>query len=219
MNFFENQKSTQSKTLLKRTLLTTALVGFTLSLALISYFTLHNFGLLTNGLIQKGPALLIENTTSLSTEEQARFGLPVRLKIPRINVDSAVEYVGLTSDGAMDVPKERANVAWFNLGPSPGENGSAVIAGHYGIKDGKGSVFDNLHKLSKGDKIYIEDEKGTTTTFVVRENRRYDPKADALDVFSSNDGKAHLNLVTCEGAWNKRTDQYSKRLVVFTDKE
>jgi len=32
----------------------------------------------------------------------------------------------------MDLPKERANVAWFNLGPRPGENDSAVIAGHYG---------------------------------------------------------------------------------------
>jgi sortase (surface protein transpeptidase) len=33
------------------------------------------------------------------------------------------------------VPVDQRNVAWFNLGPLPGENGSAVISGHYGLKN------------------------------------------------------------------------------------
>lgn len=144
-------------------------------------------------------------------------GRPTRLKIPSINVNATIEYVGLTPDGAMDVPKSPHNVGWFKLGPRPGENGSAVIAGHYGFK--KGSVFDNLHKLDKGDKLYVQDEKGRMTTFVVREILKYDSKADALNVFDSNDGKAHLNLITCEGIWDKVSKNYSKRLVIFTDKE
>lgn len=118
-----------------------------------------------------------------------------------------------------DVPKDFTNVAWFNLGPRPGEEGSAAIAGHFGRKNGKASAFDNLYKLRKGDKIYVEDDKGEVITFVVRGIRRYDPKADASGVFFSSDGKAHLNLITCEGAWNKVTKSYSKRLVVFADKE
>ena len=172
--------------------------------------------------IHRGSALIIENAAALPSQEQVTppvqesSDLPVRLKIPGINVDSAVEYVGLTPDRAMDVPQERSNVAWFNLGPRPGESGTAVMAGHYG---GKASVFDNLYKLRKGDKIYVEDGKGATTTFVVRESRRYDPKADASDVFGSNYGKSHLNLITCEGAWNKVSKSYPERLVVFTDRE
>jgi len=48
----------------------------------------------------------------------------------------------------MDVPKGLNNIGWFNLGPRPGENGNAVIDGHYGVwKNGKGAVFNNLHKL------------------------------------------------------------------------
>ena len=47
----------------------------------------------------------------------------------------AVEDVGLTPGGAMDVPKGPSDVAWFDLGPRPGEVGSAVIAGHEGWKD------------------------------------------------------------------------------------
>ncbi len=148
----------------------------------------------------------------------ARAALPVRLKIPKIHVDAAVEYVGLTPAGAMDVPKNPVTVAWLNLGARPGEVGSAVVSGHYGWKNGKPAAFDNLYALRKGDKIYIEDEKGATTTFVVREIRRYSPSANAAEVFASSDGKAHLNLITCEGVWNKVEKSYSKRLVVFTDK-
>lgn len=158
----------------------------------------------------------VQNIISL---EQISLGLPVRLKIPRINVDVAVEYVGVTPEGAMGVPKGPAEVAWYKLGPRPGETGSAVIAGHSGWKNNKPAVFDNLNKLQKGDKIYIEDKKGVVVTFVVREKRLYDPNADATDVFTSSDGKAHLNLVTCEGVWDKVSKSYSKRLVVFTDKE
>lgn len=146
-------------------------------------------------------------------------GLPARLKIPGINVDAIVEYVGLTADGAMDVPKSQEHVAWFELGQRPGENGSAVIAGHYGRKGGRASVFDNLYKLRTGDTVNIEDDKGATISFVVRSIRRYDAAADATDVFSSDDGKAHLNLITCEGSWDKSAKQYPSRLVVFADKK
>lgn len=202
-----------SKIVSKRTPLIAILTGLiAISPALLLYF-------IPKISILSGPALIVENITALPTQEPERFGLPMRLKIPKINVDSAFEYVGLTSDGAMDVPKSQDNVAWLELGQRPGENGSAVIAGHYGWKNKEASVFDNLHKLRKGDKLYVEDDKGGIVSFVVRESRRYDPKADASGVFSSNDGKSHLNLVTCEGDWDEVSQSYSKRLVVFTDKE
>ncbi len=172
------------------------------------------FSLGSDGQIQNNSALIIEDVSPLPAQEPV--GKPVRLKIPKIKVDSIVEYVGLAPDGAMDVPQNPDDVAWFELGPRPGEKGSAVVAGHYG---GKASAFDNLYKLRKGDKIYVEDEKGMTISFVVRENRRYDPSADTSYVFGSIDDKSHLNLVTCEGDWNKDSESYSQRLVVFTDRE
>lgn len=144
---------------------------------------------------------------------------PVRLMIPVIKVDAAIEALGLTSVGAMDTPKGPADAAWFDKGPRPGGVGSAVIDGHSGWKDGIPAVFDDLHTLEKGDKIYVIDERGVTTTFVVRELRTYNPTADAANVFGSSDGKAHLNLITCEGTWNEATKSSSGRLIVFTDKE
>ncbi len=162
---------------------------------------------------------LVVKTTIPLGQGKDNFGLPVRLKIPNINVDAVVEDVGLTSDGAMEVPKGPDNVAWFDLGPHPGDNGSAVIAGHFGWKNSIPAVFDNLYKLKNGDKIIVEDDKGATISFVVRESRKYDANADASDVFGSTDGKAHLNLVTCEGIWNSVKKGRPYRLVVFADKE
>ncbi len=168
---------------------------------------------------QNNTALVIGTAVVPQKQEQTNAGLPVRLKIPRIHVDASVEYVGLTPDGAMGVPTDPDTVAWFNLGPRPGETGSAVIDGHFGWKDGIPAVFDNVHKLHKGDMLSVEDKNGVTTTFVVRELRLYDQHENAVDVFSSSDGKAHLNLITCTGVWNKNQKSYSERLVVFTDKE
>jgi len=180
----------------RRTLSIITLLGFAIFLGVFSHSTLK-------GPAQSNSAMLIENIAAIPGLEQVNFSLPVRLKIPSIGVDALVEYVGFTPDGAMDTPKERANVAWFNFGPRPGENGSAVIAGHYGWKNGKASAFDNLYKLRKGDILYIEDNKGEIISFVVRDFQSFDPKADASDVFGSPDGKSHLNLITCGGAWDK----------------
>lgn len=149
---------------------------------------------------------------------EAAAGLPIRLKIPRISVDAAFVYVGLTSLGAMDVPKGPAPVAWLDLGPRPGESGNAVIAGHFGWKNGIPAVFDDLGKLQKGDKVYVEDDKGATHMFVVRAIQIYGEDDVASEVFISSDGKSHLNLVTCGGVWNKTKKSYSDRFVVFTDK-
>ena len=48
----------------------------------------------------------------------------------------------------MGTPKNPENAAWYELGPRPGEEGSAVIDGHYGTwKNGKTSAFDRLREL------------------------------------------------------------------------
>lgn len=187
----------------RRTLLLGALAGVAFSLALVFYLVLPD-----------GPA-----TPNAALREQEKVGLPVHLKIPKIGVDAPIERAGLTPDGAMDVPKDAANTAWYERGPRPGKPGSAVIDGHFDREGGAPAVFANLNKLEKGDKLTVEDENGTTITFVVRESRKYDPEADATAVFRSSDGRAHLNLITCAGAWDTAQQTYSNRLVVFTDEE
>lgn len=161
---------------------------------------------------------LVESLQRIAMGKPARQGFPVRLTIPKIKVDAAFEYVGLTKTGEMDIPKAPLNVGWYDLGPRPGERGIAVIAGHYGWKNNRPAVFDNLHKLLDGDKLYVEDDKGVTMTFVIRKIRTYGENEDATSVFVSEDGKVHLNLITCEGVWSEHNKSYSSRLVIFSDK-
>lgn len=168
---------------------------------------------------QESLIAVVENVVPSSNQEQANVLFPTRLKIPAINVDAAVIPVGLTSDGTMDVPSDPAEVAWFRLGPRPGEIGSAVIDGHYDWIQNAPAVFDDLHTLHKGDEVSVEDGNGVITTFVVREIRIYGKDDDASEVFGSDDGTAHLNLITCAGVWNKAEKTYSERLIVFTDKK
>lgn len=152
-----------------------------------------------------------------STDQQEQTGpeFPSRLLIPKLDIDASVEFVGLTPKGDMAVPKDIKNVGWFDSGPRPGERGSAVIAGHFSGDNTQTGVFNNLHSLEVGDQLYILDTNGTSTTFIVREKRSYDP-GHVEEVFGQND-LAHLNLITCGGEWDKTKKSYTKRLVIFTD--
>jgi LPXTG-site transpeptidase (sortase) family protein len=207
----------RSETSRERKQLAVIIFGLLFFAALIFYYTARDSR-------YEGYDHILKKTIALS--DQAKPSRPhpdagwlMRLKIPTIGVDSVVTAVGLTPKGAMDVPQDPRETAWFNLGPRPGESGSAVIAGHYDWKNNEPAVFNNLHELKEGDMVYLEDETGETTVFVVRETRIYDKDADATDVFGPRAGKISLNLVTCMGAWDKEAKTYSDRLVVFTDKK
>lgn len=154
----------------------------------------------------------------VSPSVEATVGIPVRVQIPVIVLDTVVEKVGLLPDGSMGVPKRPRNTGWYMLGPKPGEEGSAVIAGHVNWYYGAKGAFERLATVKPGSIITVQDAKGVAISFVVRETRKYGAQADATDVFTSHDGKAHLNLITCVGVWNKRAKQYTERLVVFADK-
>ena len=139
-----------------------------------------------------------------------------RLKIPSIGVDAAIERVALTPEGAMDTPDGPRNVGWYSLGPYPGEEGSAVIAGHRGWKNGKSAVFDNLDQLRIGDNIVVISAGGEEHTFVVQETRLYGRDSVVPEVFVSDEGR-HLRLITCVGTWDPKLKSTDERLVVFAE--
>lgn len=141
----------------------------------------------------------------------------MRLQIPSLHIDAVMETVGLTAAGSMAVPKDPMNVGWYELGPRPGEPGNAVLAGHIDWYGGVTGVFADLDQLKPGDQIVTVDEAGVETIFIVRELKTMLASADASEIFFSTDNQAHLNLITCSGAWDKSAKQYTTRLVVFAD--
>lgn len=126
--------------------------------------------------------------------------------------------MGLTKDGAMAVPTNVVDVGWYKYGSLPGNKGDAVIAGHLDGLQGQPGVFSGLDKLQKGDRVSVVDSENHTASFVVRETQTYDQNAQPSEVFTASDTGAHLNLITCTGAWDKAQHRFAERLVVFADK-
>jgi sortase (surface protein transpeptidase) len=144
-------------------------------------------------------------------------GMPMSLTIPSIGVHTKIEYVSVDKDGNMDIPKDPANVAWFRPGTIPGNPGNAVMDGHldwYGVKQ---AVFYFLDKLKPGDRAYVRDDKGRDRAFVVTANTTcvYN-KCPLTDIYGPT-GVTRLNLITCAGVFNRASQNYDKRTVVYTE--
>lgn len=147
--------------------------------------------------------------------------VPVRLRISQIGVDANIQPVGQNSKGEMDIPKgddAYIDTAWYSLGARPGEIGVAVINGHLDTRSLiDPGVFRSLDELIAGDTVEVIDDKGALFRFRVTGTQVLRAGDDATHVFTSQSGKAHLNLITCAGDWQQDQKQYDKRLVVFTE--
>jgi LPXTG-site transpeptidase (sortase) family protein len=132
-----------------------------------------------------------------------------------MSVNTTVEHVGKDAQGNMDVPKDANNVAWYELGYKPGENGNAVIAGHLDTKTGP-AIFYNLNQLKVGDEITVATNLNKKLVFTVVNKQIY--KANnfpVLTVFGTA-SEPLLNLITCTGVFDRTTEHYLDRVVVIT---
>lgn len=155
-------------------------------------------------------------TASNTVAADVKYGLPMQLSIPKLNVDAPISYMGLTTTGEMDVPPDLVNVGWYKFGTKPGEQGSAVIAGHLEGTEDLG-VFIDLDKLNGGDVINVRNDRDELISFAVRETRTYRQDERPNEIFNRTDGH-YLNLITCSGTWDNAKQRYSHRYVVFADK-
>jgi sortase (surface protein transpeptidase) len=141
--------------------------------------------------------------------------VPARLRIPNLGIDTEVEQVGVTKDGAMAVPNSYFTVGWYKLGAKPGEIGNAVVAGHYDNPKGP-SIFWDLKKLQPGNKIFISDNAGKELTFEVYTSEYYPYDNAPLEKIFGSAKDIQLNLITCGGVFDTKSRNYNERLVVYT---
>jgi sortase (surface protein transpeptidase) len=166
------------------------------------------------------PALTTTASTAharTTTPPPAALGrsTPVRLRIPDIGVDSRLMDLGLRADGSLQVPPSGFPAGWYTGGPTPGELGPAVVAGHV---DWKGpGVFVNLHKLKPGELVVISRADGSQPTFRVSRVARYPKDQFPTALVYGDLDHAGLRLITCGGSFNSRTGHYEDNVVVFAD--
>ncbi|MEU3728308.1 class F sortase [Streptomyces sp. NPDC033538] len=140
---------------------------------------------------------------------------PDRVRIPAIGVDAPMTGLGLTPSGSLDVPPaERENLAgWYEAGTTPGETGTAIVAGHVDNAEGP-AVFYRLGALEKGARIEVDRRDGGVAVFTV----------DAVEVYAAKDfpdervygaaNRPELRVITCGGDYSRSTG-YQGNVVVF----
>jgi hypothetical protein len=144
-------------------------------------------------------------------------GMPMQLLIPRIGVRAVVEHVGTDSKGNMDVPKDWHNTAWYAPGYRPGQAGNAAISGHlnwYGVPQ---AVFFSLSDLAPGDMVYVRDDAGRDRGFRVTANTTCPWNNCPLNDIFGAASRPRLNLITCQGTFDKKAANYDHRQVVYTE--
>ena len=143
---------------------------------------------------------------------------PVRLIIPAVTINAPVEWVGTQPNADLATPTQSPwqDVGWYNLGPHPGERGSAVIDGHLDRPGGLPAVFWRLRDLHVGDEVLVKNTSGKTLRFQVTRIELFPPQDAPIQDIFGDWGGTYLNLITCAGDWIPSQHQTNLRLVVYT---
>jgi sortase (surface protein transpeptidase) len=144
-----------------------------------------------------------------------RRSAPLKLVIPAIGVSTSVGKLGLQPDDEVMVPTTIHTVGWYIDGPSPGQEGSAVILGHVDSYKGVG-VFFNLKSLKAGDLITVTSSDGVVTRFSVTRVVQYSKSSFPDQLVYGPHGTRSLQLVTCGGVFDHATGHYESNIVVFS---
>jgi hypothetical protein len=138
---------------------------------------------------------------------------PVRLVVPSIGVDTALQSVGVLPDGTLQPPSEWGIAGWYADGVRPGDPGPAVIEGHIDSRNGP-AVFFRLRDLHAGATVLVHTAAGTTLRFVVDTVREYPKTKFPTAAVYGPTPLPVLRLVTCTGEFNWQARSYLDNLVV-----
>lgn len=141
---------------------------------------------------------------------------PAEITIPKIDAHSSLVGLGVTDDGAVEVPPVTApmQAGWFAGGPKPGEPGPAVILGHVN-GGGRAGIFARLHELKPGDEVLIGQTDGGTTRFVIREVDQVAKSEFPVDAVYGDTAGPELRLITCGGSFDKAAHSYRDNVIVY----
>jgi hypothetical protein len=139
--------------------------------------------------------------------------VPLRVTISRLGIESGLVHLGL-DNGAMEVPSDPAVAGWYALGPTPGQLGPAVIAGHV-TWNLEPAVFYRLSELRTGDRVKVASRDGRTRVFRVDDVRRFAKSRFPTDAVFGTIDYAGLRLITCGGTYDSGSHRYLDNVVAF----
>jgi sortase (surface protein transpeptidase) len=142
---------------------------------------------------------------------------PVRLAVPARGVDTAVDPVGVEPDGQMTIPADVDRVGWYRFGPAPGDDGSAVIAGHVDDREQGLGAMAPLRDAAVGDEVVLTDAAGAESRWRVVSREVLQKQVLPLDRLFAREGPPRLTLITCGGPFLAEFGSYRDNVVVVAE--
>jgi len=140
---------------------------------------------------------------------------PIAISIPSLGLrTSTFVSLGLAGDGSLEVPQNFAAVGWYSEGPSPGQLGPAILAGHVDSHNGP-AVFYRLGALRPGAQVSVGRKDGSTARFTVDRIQRFSKDRFPIAQVYGNVHRAELRLITCGGSFDQKTGHYVDNVVAF----
>jgi hypothetical protein len=138
-----------------------------------------------------------------------------RLVIDFLDVDAPVMSLRLDRQRRLPAPPDDdANrVGWYEAGPSPGQQGTAVAVGHLDTGTGP-AVFAGLPEMRRGRLVEVTRADGRVAVYAVDAIKSYEKDRFPNREVYGDRGRPELRLITCGGDYNRRTG-YSGNVVVF----
>ncbi|MBC2179833.1 class F sortase [Listeria booriae] len=159
----------------------------------------------------------VSKVTTPTKNATALRAAPTRIIFDKTHESAEIKEVGTDADGRMYIPDGLQDVYWYKFGPSPGDKGNAIIAGH---RDwgGELGLFQYLEKVKIGEKITIEYGDKTAQKFVVKSRNSYSVSDVPKDTMNTQKGNK-VTLISCTGSFDKDKDGYQSREVVILEQE
>ncbi len=156
----------------------------------------------------------------LSQKDRDSYNVPAdqprSISLPDIGASGLVQRVGLTKQNAVATPASIYFAGWYINSVLPGEAGLSIIDGHVSGTYNDG-IFKRLKDLKRGQTVIVEFGDKSTRTFEVVSVTTLPESKTAAALFARQRGIAkQLNLVTCGGKFNRKTQSYADRVVVVT---
>ena len=143
---------------------------------------------------------------------------PVSVAIPAIGVHTKLIDLGLGPGNTLQVPPLTPagvqEAGWYDRGPTPGQVGPAVIAGHIDSYAGPG-VFFRLGALRPGDQVSVTLADGIVAVFRVAAVDEYRKSSFPTSQVYGPVTYAGLRLITCGGQFDYQTRHYLSNTVIY----
>lgn len=142
----------------------------------------------------------------------------VRLMIPSAKVNAPLQVKGVNARNEMENPDGKDNVAWYNFTGRPGFGSNAVFSGHVDWFTGEQAVFWFLKDLKQGDEIVVKMSDGMELKYHVTATDTYSSASAPVGEIIGPTTKDVVTLITCEGSFNRNSQDYDKRRVVRAER-